>query len=109
MTPYNDNDIETLINDEICKITNWLQANKLFLNVNKTKFKVFYSSRKHVVCPILSITGTVNERVGTINFLGFNISHDLKWKPHIDTISEKLMSKITGILHRLKNNIPHQF
>ena len=28
-----DNDIETIINDELCKITNWLLANKLSLNV----------------------------------------------------------------------------
>ena len=46
-----DNDIETLINDELCKITNWLLANQLSLNVNKTKFMVFHSDRKHVVYP----------------------------------------------------------
>ena len=78
-----DNDIETLINDELCKITNWLLANQLSLNVNKTKFMVFHSVRKHVVYPILSINDTVIERVDTFNFLGLHISHDLKWKTHI--------------------------
>ena len=101
----NDNDIETLINDELCKITNWLLANQLSLNVNKTKFMVFHSDRKHVVYPILSINGTVIERVDTFNFLGLHISHDLKWKTHIQTMSQKL-SKITGILHRLKEEYP---
>ena len=72
-----DNDIETLINDELCKITNWILANQLSLNVNKTKFIVFHSGRKHVVYPILSIN------VDTFNFLGLHVSHDLKWKPHI--------------------------
>ena len=66
---------------------------------------VFHSSRKHVVYPILSINGTVIERVDTINFLGLHISHDLKWKTHIQTMSQKL-SKITGILHRLKEEYP---
>ena len=74
----NDNDIETLIDDELCKITNWLLANQLSLNVNKTKFIVFHSGRKHVVYPILSINGTVIERVDTYNFIGLHISHDLK-------------------------------
>ena len=97
----NDNDIETSINDELCKITNWLLVNQLSLNVKKTKFMVFHSGRKHVVYPILSINGTVIERVDTFIFLGLHISHDLKWKPHIQTMSQKL-SKITGILHRLK-------
>ena len=64
-----DNDIETLINDELCNITNWLLANQLSLNVNKTKFMVFHSGRKHVVHLILSINGTVIERVHTFNFL----------------------------------------
>ena len=53
----------------------------------------------------LSIKGTVIERVDTFNFLGLHISHDLKWKTHIPTISQKL-SKITGILHRLKEEHP---
>ena len=97
----NDNDIATLINDELCKITNWLLANQLSLDVNKTKFMVFSSGRRHVVYPILSINGTVIERVDTFNFLGLHISHDLKWKTHIQTLSQKL-SKITGILHRQK-------
>ena len=101
----NDNDIETLINDELCKITNWLLANQLSLNFNKTKFMVFHSGRRHVVYPILSINGTVIERVDTFNFLGLHISHDLKWKTHIQTLSQKL-SKITGILHRQKEEYP---
>ena len=97
MTPLlcdlnDDNDIETLINDELCKITKWLLANQLSLNVNKTKFMVFHSGRKHVVYPILSINGTVIERVK-------------KWKTHIQTMSQKL-SKITGILHWLKEEYP---
>ena len=75
-------------------------AYKLSLNVNKIKFKIFHPGRKHVVYPILSINGTVIERIDTFNFLGLHIIHDLKWKTHIQTMSQKL-SKITGILHRL--------
>ena len=66
---------------------------------------VFHSGRRHVVYPILSINGTVIERVDTFNFLGLHISHDLKWKTHIQTLSQKL-SKITGILHRQKEEYP---
>ena len=50
---------------------------------------------------MLCINGTVIEHVDTFNFLGLHISHDLKWKTHIQTLSQKL-SKITGILHRQK-------
>ena len=51
------------------------------------------------------VNDTVIERVDTFNFLGLHISHDLKWNSHIQTMSQKL-SKITGILHRLKEEYP---
>ena len=35
---------ENVLNAELCKITNWLAANKLSLNVGKTKF-MFFSLR----------------------------------------------------------------
>ena len=53
----------------------------------------------------LSINSTIFERVDTFSFLGLHISHDLRWKIHIQTLSQKL-SKITGILHRLKEEYP---
>ena len=90
----NANDIETLICDELCKITNWLLANQLSLIVNKTKFMVFHSGKKHVVYPILSINGTVIERVDTFNFPGLYISHDLKWKTHIQTMLQKFQRSL---------------
>ena len=51
------------------------------------------------------MASAVIEPVDTFNFLGLQISHDLKWKPHIQIVSQKL-SKITGILHRLKAEYP---
>ena len=58
-----------------------------------------------VVYPVLSINDTIIERVDTFNFLGLHISHDFKWKTHIQTVSQKL-SKITGILHKIKEEYP---
>ena len=99
----NDHDIETLLNNDLCKITDWLQANKLSLNVSRTKFMFFYSDRRRVVYTILCINNTIIERVDTFNFLVLHISHD--WMTHIQIMSQKL-SKITGILHRLKEEYP---
>ena len=58
-----------------------------------------------VVYPVLSINDTIIERVDTFNFLALHISHDVKWKTHIQTMSQKL-SKITGILHTIKEEYP---
>ena len=39
-------DIEHSLNSELSKITDWLAANKLSLNANKTKCMVFHSDKK---------------------------------------------------------------
>ena len=39
-------DAEHSLNAELSKITDWLAANKLSLNANKTKFMVFHSDKK---------------------------------------------------------------
>ena len=41
-----DNNVdEHVINNELCKISEWLGANKLSLNISKTKFMVFHTSK----------------------------------------------------------------
>ena len=38
-----DNNVdEHVINNELCKISEWLGANKLSLNISKTKFIIFH-------------------------------------------------------------------
>ena len=55
-------------NRELIKISQWLGANKLLLNVAKTKFMVFYASKKSVIYPELQINGNNIERVTQFNF-----------------------------------------
>ena len=42
----NNNVDEHVINNELCKISEWLGANKLSLNISKTKFMVFHTSNR---------------------------------------------------------------
>ena len=69
---------ENVLIVELCKITNWLAANKLFLNVGKTKFMVCHSDKKKVVYPKLLINNIEIERVDYFNFLGTTIKSQLK-------------------------------
>ena len=47
-----DNNVdEHVINNELCKISEWLGANKLSLNISKTKFMVFHTSNRSVTYP----------------------------------------------------------
>ena len=55
--------------------------------------------------PRLTINNVEIERVTHFNFLGLVLGSQLNWKQHPDHISHKI-SKIIGILHRLKTVCP---
>ena len=94
-----------IINGELVKASKWLSANRLSLNVNKTKVMFFHSVRKTVAYPKLYIDNKKIERVDSFLFLGLQINHNLNWNNHICSISFKV-SKIAGILHKLKYEFP---
>ena len=59
-----DNNVtEDVINRGLLKVYEWLGANKLLLNVAKTKFMVFHSSNRLGRYPNLLINGKPIERV----------------------------------------------
>ena len=100
-----NNDLtDDLLNYELSKIYDWLGANKLALNVSKTKFIFFHTINKHVIYPKLNISGNNIEPVTNFNFLGLTLSSALSWKQHINKISLKI-SKSIGVLYRLRDII----
>ena len=67
---FNDPNItEETLNEALKKLTRWLNANQLSLNVGKTKFMVFHSTCKVVRYPVLVINNTPIERVTNFNYL----------------------------------------
>ena len=93
------------INGELEKVNTWLKLNKLSLNAQKTKLMVFHRKQKHVDEINVQYNGTKIERVESFNFLGIMLDENLTWKSHIETVGKKI-SKVTGILYRLKNIFP---
>ena len=84
------------------KIFDWLGANKLALNVSKTKYMVFHAANKHVVYPKLNIDGNNIERVTNFNLLGLTLSSTLSWN---NKISLKI-SKSISVLYCLRDIYP---
>ena len=80
----------------------WLKLNKLSLNAQKTKLMFFHRKQKQVDEINVQINGTQIERVESFNFLGIMLDENLTWKSHIEMVAKKI-SKVTGILYRLKN------
>ena len=96
--PISDNNMNELINIELCNICNWLAVNKLSVNVSKTKFMVFHPHQKDVKgqIPNLKINDSDIELVENFYFLGIQLNKNLNWKNHTNLIANKL-SKYSGI------------
>ena len=105
---YEDFDLltrETDINRELEKVNIWLKLNKLSLNTQKTKLMLFHRKQKHFDKISVVINGIEIEHVPSFNFLGIMLDENLSWKSHIEMVGNKI-SKVTGILYRLKNVFP---
>ena len=76
----------SLVNQELQKINEWFEANKLSLNVGKIKYSLFHKpSGKDdlsLFFPRLLIKKHKVERVKSIKFLGALLDENLSWKDH---------------------------
>ena len=101
----NINSLFNTVNEELIKINSWFQANKLFLNADKTKYTFFHKiivrDNIPLKLPKLEINETTIKRVDFIKFLGVLIDDNLTWRKHIHEIEIK-MSKDIGILYKTK-------
>ena len=105
--PIERSNVNQMLNYELSLVCEWLNVNKLSLNINKTKFMVFHPYQKEVLhlTPCLKIADTVIENVNEFNFLGVHLDSHMTWKSHTDKLALKL-SKYTGILNKLKHYLP---
>lgn len=89
--------LDTLEN-ELTKLKSWFDANKLTLNLSKTKFIIF-GNRTIPLHKKLMINDIEIEKVKEYKFLGVIIDDKLCWKPHIQYIKTKI-SKLIAILYK---------
>ena len=99
------------MNKELKSVSTWFKANKLSINIDKTKWTIFYPTSKKRFMPTkfpeLFIDGITLERETVTKFLGVIIDENVTWKAHINTISTKI-SKSIGILYRARLIIPRK-
>ena len=93
------------INSELSKILQWLQVNKLSLNVAKSKFMLFHTPQKRAVIPNILINNKAIDVVDNFSFLGLTIDTFLNWNGHINKVANTI-SKSVGILQILKLYLP---
>ena len=98
-------DQNCLINEELIKINEWLEINKLSLNIAKTKYMLFHMHNKKVNTLTPKIINIIIENVEEFNFLGLTLDTHVNLRKHTEKVSNKC-SRIIGILNRLKHTLP---
>ena len=92
------------INSELEKVCQWLVANRIKINVNKSKY-VLFNYRRDVQLPHVTIGNELIERVDNVKFLGVYIDEKLSFCKHVKHLSLNL-SRTLGMLNRIKFFMP---
>ena len=102
--------LENVINIELKKVCDWLNANKLTINAKKSNFVIFRPSQKKLSYQInIRIynknSDTFPECKDYEKFLGVLIDKSLTWKYHVDYIASRIR-RVVGIISRVRHSIP---
>ncbi len=100
-------DISAAIDEELSKVNAWLLAQKLCLNISKTRCMLFHMPQKKVPPLTLSINNIAIENVKVFNYLGLMLDTNLKWNPHVQKVGNKI-SQINGVINKLKFEFPQR-
>ena len=98
-------ELESALNTELANLHEWLNANKLSLNIAKTELMLI-GSRQRLATTIdhsliVQIKGHEIDRVPHIKSLGVYIDQNLSWSKHVNETA-KIISSGIGALKRLR-------
>ena len=100
-------DLQTMLNQDLDRLAQWLYEHKLTLNVSKSKFMLIGGPRK--LNTLAEFTLTIKEkeldRVNSYKYLGVIINENLSWTDYVDYIKNKVSQRL-GVLQRIKHLLP---
>ena len=78
------------VNSDLRNLTNWLNANKISLNVSKTELILFKPKMKKLDFDLkLTLNGKRIQPTKSVKYLGFKINENLTWIDQINDIAIK--------------------
>ena len=101
---YSSAEVSNDANLDLASLNSWLSANKLYLNVNKTKYMIL-SNRKQPTNLVLKIGSSAIERTNVHKFLGVHIDEQLRFSVHTDKSASKIASGV-GVIRRMEQHVP---
>ena len=97
--------LETNLNVELDKASQWLFANKLSLNIEKTSFVVFHSPQRRIAHKLnLNISNMSVKSDNQVKYLGLILDSNLNWKPYLHELSKKI-SRGIGVLSKIRHYV----
>ena len=86
-------------------LTDWLNANKISLNVKKTELAIFKHKKKKLECPIrIKFSRKRPYPSNSMKYLGVKIDENLNQKDHIHNIATKL-NRANALLFKIGNYV----
>ena len=102
-------ELSTSLTSNLDLVANWLKANKLTLNISKTKVMLF--GTRHMLDKFNDISLTYNddmiEMVREFKYLSVKFDSTMSWLSHIDYLANNVSKRI-GVIRRVKHFLPHQ-
>jgi len=102
----NRNQLLYELNQELNKISDWMIANVLSLNIDKTNFFLFRSTSDDNAT--LKILDMPIKRKQVIKYLGIQIDHKLKWTNQLAQVKQKVLQG-TGMINKVNFLVPERF
>ena len=99
--------LETVLNQDLNITSDWMKANRLSLNVDKSKLIIFKSRQKKFDNNNISIklNGSKLDPIDHVKYLGLYLDRNLSWNVQIKHLSNQL-SRSNGILCKLRHFVP---
>ena len=97
--------VQFCLNEDLANVFNWLQANKLTLNMTKTEFMLIGSRQRLntlTASPTITMNNTQVSQVTATKSLGVIIDDKPDWHSHVEKLTKKIASGIGALqLHNL--------
>ena len=97
--------LNKLVNTDLKHLVNWLNANKISLNVKKTEMVIFKSKQKKFEGDLkIKLSGKRLHPTESVKYLGVKIDTNLSWQYHVNDLSVKL-NRANALLFKMRKYV----